>query len=310
MFSSRQSRPRKRGGPALDPGAFSSGSASGPEDSLDRSMLDLVRTSANDLRSRVSAADQRSLDQYLDTLRTLETRVSAIDAQQAEAARAKSEQKAGKGGFTASPPIEVAIPTRTLAWGEHTRLMGDLMILAFQTDLTRVCSMIPSFKPDGRYEEIGIHQQHHDITHLENGPEKTEKLGKIDRFNLELFGYIITRMKGLKEGGGTLLDNCANDVGLRHGWSERQRALRTREEPAPDHHRRPWRRDDKDGTLCGEERRQYRRPPDGDSRSRRREARQAVRMRNQDAADPVIRPAASQVMVMISPHGAIAHGKG
>jgi len=208
MFSSRQSKPRKRGGPAVDPAAFSSGSTSGSEDSLDRSMLDLVRASANDLRSKVSIADQRSLDQYLDTLRTLETRVSAIDAQQAEAARAKSEQKASRNGFASSPPIEVSIPTQTLKWGEHTRLMGDLMILAFQTDLTRVCSMIPSFKPDGRYEEIGIHQQHHELTHLENGPEKTEKLCKIDRFNLELFGYIITRMKGLKEGGGTLLDNC------------------------------------------------------------------------------------------------------
>lgn len=211
LFSSRKSTPRKRGGPQVDAGKFTAGAGDGGDDSaesLDRSMLDLVRENTKDLRARVSIADQRSLDQYLDTLRSLETRVAAIEQQQAESMREQTDRKSTPGATRSSPPITITIPAQAPKWSEHTRLMGDLMILAFQTDSTRVCSLVPSFHHNSHYKELGFSETHHDLSHTEKNPDKISKLAQVDRFNLEQFSYIVTRMKSLKEGAGTLLDNC------------------------------------------------------------------------------------------------------
>jgi hypothetical protein len=86
--------------------------------------------------------------------------------------------------------------------------MGDLMILAFQTDLTRVCTLIPSMNHGLSYPELGFSDAHHELSHHGNDPEKGEKISRIDHFNIEQYAYLVTRMKGLREGGGTLLDNC------------------------------------------------------------------------------------------------------
>ncbi len=212
LFSSRQSKPRRNGGPTVDTGKFAATGAAPGEESLDRSMLDLILNGAKDLRSQVSVSDQRRLDEYLDTMRGLEKRVTAIERQQEEAARAKAESsKGGKNGKAAnsnSPTIEVTIPTGSVKWSEHIRLMGDLMVLAFQTDLTRVCTLIASHVHAISYPEIGINDSHHDLSHTDNKPEKIAKLTKVDRINIEQYAYIVGRMKNLKEGSGTLLDNC------------------------------------------------------------------------------------------------------
>jgi len=207
LFSSRQSTPRKKGGPAVDTGKFAGSGPAPAEESLDRSMLDLVLGGAKDLRGQVSIDDQRRLDEYLDTMRGLEKRITAIERQQAAAARNKDAGGA-KAGFTASPPIEVQIPNVKLKWSEHIRLMGDLMILAFQMDLTRVCTLIASHVHACSYPELGINDSHHDLSHTDNNPVKIGKLTRVDKFNIEQWAYIITRMKGLREGAGTLLDNC------------------------------------------------------------------------------------------------------
>ncbi len=210
LFSSRQSTPRKRGGPSVDTAKFAGGGA--PSDdgqSLDRSMLDLVLNGAKDLRGRVSIDDQRRLDEYLDTVRSLESRVAAIERQQAEAAKAKASGKSGaKADFKSSDPIEVKVPSGGVKWSEHIKVMGDLMILAFQTDLTRVCSLTASHPQGINYPELGFSDHHHDCSHHGNDQDKIAKVAKIDRFNIEQFAYIVTRMKSLREGPDTLLDNC------------------------------------------------------------------------------------------------------
>lgn len=212
LFSSRQSTRRKRGGPAVDTSKFAASGDGLGEESLDRSMLDLILGGAKDLRDQVGVDDRRRLDEYLETMRGLEKRVTAIERQQEEANRAKAaEAKGGKNAKAiplSSPPIEVKIPPGSVKWSEHIKLMGDLMILAFQTDLTRVCTLIASHVHAISYPEIDVNNSHHDLSHTDNNPEKITKLSKVDRFNIEQYAYIVGRMKSLREGSGTLLDNC------------------------------------------------------------------------------------------------------
>lgn len=220
LFSSRQSRPRKSGtGPAADTSKFAV-TQDGDGQSLDRSMLDLILGGAKDLRGNVGVADQRRLDEYLDSLRALEKRVDAIERQQAEAAREKAGRgKNSKAGFTSSPPIEVKVPSGPVKWSEHMRVMCDLMILAWQTDLTRVCTLIGDHVHAISFPEVGVNDSHHEISHNDN-PDKPPKIMKVDRFAIEQYAYLITKMKSLKEGPGTLLDNCIVmwGSGMDQGW--------------------------------------------------------------------------------------------
>ena len=93
-------------------------------------------------------------------------------------------------------------------YAEHIRLLGDLMVLAFQTDTTRVSTFVFANEGSNRsYGFIGVPDGHHDLSHHESKEEKLEKIRKINRFHVEQFAYIVGRMKEIKEGEGTLLDN-------------------------------------------------------------------------------------------------------
>ncbi len=212
LFSSRQSTARKKGGPVVDAAKFAgSGSGGGSEDqTLDRSMLDLVMEGAKDLARTVSSDDQRRIGDYLDTVRSLETRVAAIERQQAEAAKAKAGAgRASSAAVAHSDPIEVRIPAEGKPkWSEHVKVMGDLMVLAFQTDVTRVSTLITSHPFGLYYPELNFSDWHHDLSHHDkNLPEQFTRLAMIDRFNVEQLAYVIGRMKSLREGAGTLLDS-------------------------------------------------------------------------------------------------------
>lgn len=209
LFSTRKSIARKGGGgPTTDTSRFAAtaGGAAAEGPSLDQSMLDLVMESAGGLRKHVSGADQRTLDEYLDGVRSLEKRVVAIERQQAEAAKAaanKGKPRAGK----YSDPIEVALPANNaVPRSEHLRVMSDLMILAFQTDLTRVVTL-PFAHPydNASYPELGFTENHHAATHMDKS--QPEKHLKIDQFHVKQFANIVQRMKSLNDGSGTLLDN-------------------------------------------------------------------------------------------------------
>lgn len=220
LFSSRQSRPRKTGaGPVADTSKFAVEQGADGQ-SLDRSMLDLILGGAKDLRGNVGVADQRRMDEYLDSLRALEKRVDAIERQQAEAAREKAGKgKNSKAGFTSSPPIEVKVPSGSVKWSEHMKVMCDLMILAWQTDLTRVCTLVGDHVHAISFPEVGVNDSHHEISHNDN-PDKPPKIMKVDRFAIEQYAYLLTKMKSLKEGPGTLLDNCIVmwGSGMDQGW--------------------------------------------------------------------------------------------
>jgi hypothetical protein len=93
-------------------------------------------------------------------------------------------------------------------FSDHAKLLFDLQFVAFQTDLTRVVSMVIGREGSVRtYDEIGVSDPHHPLSHHRNVPESLEKLTKINTFHVKLFSQFIARLKATPDGDGTLLDH-------------------------------------------------------------------------------------------------------
>jgi hypothetical protein len=158
-----------------------------------KSVLDFVFDDAQSLRTKLGIADQRKLDEYLNAVRELETRIARADKGSA------SESTAGMKAPTGIPKD----------YGEHIRLMEDLLVLAFQGDVTRVSTMVIANEGSNRsYAFIDVPEGHHDLSHHGNDAKKLDKIKKINRFHVTQFAHLLERLKGIKEGEGTLLDNC------------------------------------------------------------------------------------------------------
>lgn len=159
---------------------------------LKQSILDFVSEDAGRLKASLGGKDVRKLDEYFTSVREIEQRLERFESVQA--ARLATGQPRPKG-----------IPSE---YSEHIRLMGDMMILAFQADLTRVCTFM--FANDGSnrsYVEAGVPEGHHDMSHHGGDPAKLAKKAKIDHFHIEQLAYVLNKMKSIKEGNGTMLDN-------------------------------------------------------------------------------------------------------
>ncbi len=187
-------------GPRSKPGQSSQTGA------LDRKMLDLVIGGAKDLRRTLPQGDQHKLDEYLDSVRSVERRIAAIEFRQKEAALEKAGVSTSKRHASDSPPIEIKIPLGDKR-SEYMQVMCDLNVLAFQTDTTRVSTYIGSTPNGVSYPELGFKDTHHSQTHHANDAEKVRKVAAITAFNIEQFAYMIKRMQSIREGDGTLLDN-------------------------------------------------------------------------------------------------------
>ncbi len=175
-------------------------------DPLDRSMLDLVIGGARDLRKKLPQDDQHKLDEYLDSVRAVERRIASIEQRQKDAALEKAGVGPTKRNASDSAPIEIKIPTGDKR-SEYMQVMCDLNVLAFQTDTTRVSTYIGSTPNGVTYPELGL-GEHHSFTHHGNKAETKAKVAAITAFNISQFAYMVNKMAKLKEGGGTLLDNC------------------------------------------------------------------------------------------------------
>ncbi len=156
-----------------------------------KSILDFVSDDTSSLKSKLGYTDRRKLDEYLTAVRELEIRI-----EQAEK-------------FAAAQP-DFARPTGIpKEFQQHARLMYDLMAIAFQTDTTRVATFITRHDGDNNpYPLIGVSEGHHDLSHHGGDEAKKEKIAKINRYHIEQFAYFLDRLKSVKEGEGTLLDNC------------------------------------------------------------------------------------------------------
>ncbi len=176
-------------------------------DPLDRQMLDLVIGSAKDLRRTLPQGDQHKLDEYLDSVRSVERRIAAMEYRQKEAALEKAGVSSSKRRASDSPPIEIKIPVSDKR-SEYMQVMCDLNVLAFQTDTTRVSTYIGSTPNGVSYPELGFADMHHSQTHHNNKADMVAKVAAITAFNISQFAYMVKKMHSLREGDGTLLDNC------------------------------------------------------------------------------------------------------
>jgi hypothetical protein len=157
-----------------------------------KSILDFVMEDAAQLKQKLGSRDQHKLDEYFTSVREIEQRLERAQ----QVARATNVATANE-------------PTGTPGdYGEHIRLMGDMLVLAFQADLTRIATFMLANEGSNRpYKLIGISEGHHDLSHHERNPEKQDKIRQINRFHAEQVAYILEKMQAIKEGDGTLLDN-------------------------------------------------------------------------------------------------------
>ena len=155
------------------------------------SVLDFVLEDATQLKNRLGANDTRKLEEYLNSIREIEVRV------------ARAEQPTNP--EAAKYPRPAGMPAD---YQEHIRLMADMMVLAFQTDMTRVSTFVFANEGSNRsYRFLEVPEGHHDLSHHGGDKQKLKKIATINRFHLTQFAYLLGKLKSAKEGSGNLLDN-------------------------------------------------------------------------------------------------------
>lgn len=156
-----------------------------------KSILDFVQADARELQAKLGAADRRKLEEYLTAVRELEIRI---------------ERARELGSVLPDYPKPAGIPASN---EEHLRLMYDLLVLAFQTDSTRVATFITAHDgSNSPYPLIGVSEGHHDLSHHQNSEEKKRKIARINQYHVTQFAYFLQKLKGIREGERTLLDSC------------------------------------------------------------------------------------------------------
>lgn len=159
----------------------------------DRSILDFVRADTARLGNDLGAGDKRKLTQYLEAVREIERRIQ------------KAEEQSASAGPMPAMEAPAGIPP---TFEEHIQLMFDLMTIAFQTDQTRVITMMIGREGGNRtYRSIGVPDAHHGLSHHFNDASKIERLQKIDKHHVDMFSQFLKRLKETPDGDGTLLDH-------------------------------------------------------------------------------------------------------
>jgi len=157
-----------------------------------KSVLDFVMEDASQLKGQIGKRDQQKLDEYFTAVREIEERLAKFD---------RVTKTAGMTGIR----VPSGVPQD---YAEHIRLMGDMMILAFQADLTRVCTFMFANEGSNRsYPMVGVPEGHHDMSHHGTDPVKLKKKAQIDQFHVTQLAYVLEKMASIKEPEGSLLDN-------------------------------------------------------------------------------------------------------
>ncbi|MBS1812599.1 MAG: DUF1552 domain-containing protein [Acidobacteria bacterium] len=157
-----------------------------------KSILDYVQADTKKLVNMLGANDRRKIDEYLVAIREIEQRIASAEKDNREI----------------NPGIEkpAGIPP---TFTEYSKLMCDLQLLAFQTDLTRISTLMWAREGSMRvYPEIGISDPHHPLTHHRFNQDWIEKVAQINTFHVKLFAEYLQKLKETKDGDGSLLDHC------------------------------------------------------------------------------------------------------
>ncbi|TWU15093.1 hypothetical protein Poly21_22850 [Allorhodopirellula heiligendammensis] len=171
---------------------FGSGDAAAQRErrEMRRSILDIVRGDADKLMRQVGETDKRKLDEYFSSVREIELRIE----------RTEEEDRASL------PDLQVPYG-RVSAFREHARLMFDLMVVGFQTDTTRVATLMLDTAGGNRtYSEIGVNDAHHGMSHHRNKEDIVAKIQKVDHYLIEQFAYFVEKLNATSDAHGTLLD--------------------------------------------------------------------------------------------------------
>ena len=165
---------------------------------LSVSILDRVMERANRLNRKISATDKSVLDEYLTSVREVETRVDTMR---------KAKDKADDAAKTKNvPTLAMPRPANGLPEDlrEHSKLMCDLIAIAFQTDKTRVASLLISRDLSAMYYPfLSVNQGHHGASHDNN----SDAYERITRWHVEQYAYLASKLDAMPEGDGTVLDN-------------------------------------------------------------------------------------------------------
>ena len=156
-----------------------------------RSILDFVAVDTKKLESNLGPTDKRKLEEYLSSIREIERQL----------------ERAEKDNAQINPGMEkpYGIPAD---FAEHFKLMTDMLTVAMQADLSRVFTFLVTREGTSRsYREIGIADGHHPLTHHQNKPELMEKVSQINTYHVKQFAGWVEKLKTIKEGNSSLLDN-------------------------------------------------------------------------------------------------------
>jgi hypothetical protein len=159
-----------------------------------KSILDFVLADAKSLHNKLGVTDRMKLDEYMTGVREIERRLTVAE---------QTSQQAGLTNKLSGMPS--GIPAE---YTEHVRLLGDMMVLAFQTDITRVGTFMFANEGSNRsYKMIGVNDGHHELSHHQRNAEKLEAIRKINQFHVDNLAYMLRKMRDVREGDRTLLDN-------------------------------------------------------------------------------------------------------
>lgn len=176
-----------------------------------KSVLDFVQQDAKALQKYLGRSDRHKLDEYLTGVREIERQIEKAEAM----------------GIPKDPGVP-APDAKPGSYGEQLRLMMDMMVLAFKTDSTRISTFLMAHDGSNRsFQDIGVSDGHHNISHHQRNPKNLEKIAKIDYFYMEQLAYFLDKLKNTPDvDGKSLLHNsmivyggCISD-GDRHNHND------------------------------------------------------------------------------------------
>lgn len=159
----------------------------------DRSVLDFVLEETGSVQRRLGAQDRKKFDEYLTVVREMEQRLKAAER------------------FKEAPLTDAETPSGIPAnFGDYMQIMYDMLILAFQTDSTRIATLLLAYDGSNKsFPDIGIAEGHHYLTHNQRDPKLVKKVAAIDQYYLSGFARFLEKLSRIEESDGTsLLHNC------------------------------------------------------------------------------------------------------
>lgn len=158
-----------------------------------KSILDFAQEEANSLHKKLGTGDRRKLDEYLYAVREIERQLETVEKLDTDESEVPDF------------PRPKGMPRE---FADHVKLMLDMMVLAFQTDSTRVATFMFTNAGSNRpYRNLDIRRGHHDLSHHGRNEDKQKQIAQINRYHCSLFNYFLDRLSSIQEGERTLLDN-------------------------------------------------------------------------------------------------------